>query len=153
MQHGRSQSDVPSTKNVFNLVLGIPPNTARTTGNECTAGAHIFSMDVYVNAITPSASNETNFNYYIAFRRQGQASSALPEADFSDIGLSNMRNQIIFSDLNQLGTEDAGPLRRKHHIKIPQMYQRVREGDQWDLIYGHTDAVETNLGFRAKCYW
>lgn len=152
MQHGRAQSDVPAQDNLFNLLIGIAPQETRTTGNQVSAGSHVFSMDVYVNALVPSGSGNTTFNYYIAFRRQGQSSTALPDADFSSIGLSLLRNQIIFSDLNQIGTEDAGPMKRKIHIRVPKLYQRVREGDQWDLVYGHSDAIETNLGFRAKAY-
>jgi len=109
-------------------------------------------MNIYINAIVDSGSQNTNFDFYVIFRRSGQAASSIPEADFSSIGLSELRNQIIFSDLNQIGTEDAGPLKRKISIKIPKMFQRLREGDFWDLVYGHTVAVQTNMGFRAKAF-
>ncbi len=152
MQHGRAQSDVPAPRNTFDLLVGIGPNEARTTGFQAVAGSHVFSMDVYINAIVPSGAQNTNFDYYVIYLRSGQTASIIPDADFSSIGLSTLRNQIIFSDLNQIGTEDAGPLKRKLHIRTPKLYQRIREGDQWVLVYGHAIAIETNLGFRAKSY-
>jgi len=152
VQHGRSQSDVPNSKNTFALLRTVGVGEARVTGDQVQPGSHIFRMNVYINALVPSGSGNTNFDYYIVFRRSGQTSANLPEADFSSIGLSTLRNQIIFSDLNQIGTEDAGPMKRKISIKVPKMYQRIREGDLWDLVYGHSAAVETNLGFRAKSF-
>ena len=152
VQHGRSQSDIAAPRNTFVLMDGIKPNAERTLGSEVVAGAHIFSMNVYVNALVPSGSGNTNFDYYVIYLRTGQTPSIIPDADFSAIGLSPVRNQIIFSDLNQIGTEDAGPMKRKVHIKTPKLYQRIREGDQWLLVYGHSSTVETNLGFRAKSF-
>ncbi len=152
MQHGRAQSDIAGVRNNFSLLFGIKPGQARVTGTEAAAGSHVYSFDLYINAIVDSGGGNSNFDCYVIFLRDGQTISTSPEADFTDIGLSPRRNQIIYSDLNQLGSEDAGPLRRKIHIKVPKLYQRIRESDLWVFVYGHSANIQTNLGFRAKNY-
>ena len=146
-----SESNPMNIQSSLDMVEGVAPNKERVTPNEVPAGAHVFGIDVYVNAIVPSGSGHTNFNYIVQIQRTAQG--PITNLDFSSLGLSNLRNQIIHSDMVQLGTEDAGPLRRKLRIKIPRIWRRIRQGDVISLQWvATTTAIEVHMGCRYKYY-
>ncbi len=151
-QHGRQQTTVPGTKNFISVMTAIAPGEARVLGSQVPAGAHVYSIACDLNWIHGSATGDGSLNWYFIFMRSGQEVADAPSADWSDIGLSNLRNQIIYSELNSIGTEDAGPIKRRVRIKVPKLYQRIREGDVWRLIYDNTSSVEENIGFRFKSF-
>ena len=151
-QHGRKQNTVPGTKNFISVMTAIPPGEARTLGSQVPAGAHVYSVACDLNWIHGSGSGAGSLDWYFIFMRAGQEIADAPTADWSDIGLSNLRNQIIYSELNEIGTEDAGAVKRRVRIKVPKLYQRVREGDVWRLVYDNSDTVEENIGFRFKSF-
>jgi len=159
---------VQSVKNQTNTAITPTPNSlqviefaqavdvgaaTKVFGNEVPTGAMVYSVDVYVNAIVPSGSGNTSFGYYICKTRGGQIiGTDFPAPNFSDIGQSDVRNQIFHSDMVLLGTEDAGPLRRKLHVKIPKIYQRMRAGDKLNFVSQAVLALSTDIGFRYKYY-
>jgi len=140
-----------NTQGNFVLVRGMKPQEERLQNADVPAGAHVFGIDVYVNSIVPSGSGHTNYNIAIQCLRSGQL--AIDPIDFATIGLSSQRNQVLHTDMTQLGTEDAGPLKRKIRIKIPKIYRRIREGDIISLQWlAQTEATENFHGFRYKYY-
>ena len=86
--------------------------------------------------------------------RNGQTIATLfagtKAADWSVIGLSNSRNQVIKSFTGIVGTEDAGAIRYNVHIPIPKMFQRIREGDQWVLVWNSFSPGPLTTAFRYK---
>jgi len=133
------------------LVSGLASNATRTSGNQVPNGAHVFNIRVYINAIVPSGSGHTNYEYCVLCLRDGQTIPT--EIDFSTIGLSKQKNQYLITEMTQLGTEDAGPLRRSFNVKIPRTYSRIREGDQILLLWrAGTESTENFAGFRYKYY-
>jgi len=140
-----------NTQDSILLVSGITSQGTRTSGNQVPNGAHVFNIMVYVNSIVPEGSGSTNYNYIVMCLRDGQSVPA--DIDFSTIGLSKTKNQVLISEMTTLGTEDAGPLRRKFNVKIPKIYNRIREGDQIVLVWtAQSLATENFMGFRYKYY-
>ncbi len=139
------------TADSMDLVVGTAPQAERTLNTQVPAGAHVFSMDIYVNAIVPSGGERTLFLYTVQYTRSGQ--SVETAIEFASLGLSNQRNQVLVSEMAQCGTEDAGPIRRKFHFKVPKIIQRVREGDKITLVWKSNGAtVEVDMGVRYKYY-
>ncbi len=151
-QHNFKASITVGPKNAYVLMAAIPPGAARVTGDQVPAGNHVYRYNLNLNAIHPTGSGSGNLDLYVAFLRAGQTTADLPDADWSAIGLSTLRNQIIWSELNQIGSEDAGPYKRKVSIPVPKLYQRVREGDQAVLIWGNSQTIEINYGVRFSSF-
>ncbi len=119
----------------------------KLVGNEVPVGAIVQAMDVYVNAVSATGGTTGSFVYYMAIVRSGQA-SAFPQANFTAIGLSKVRNQIFKSEMIMIGSEDGTILRAKFRQKIPKVYQRIRDGDQLVILYEASLAVEVSIGVR-----
>ncbi len=151
-QHDFKASITIGMKNAFVLMTGIKPGAARVLSSEVPAGNHVYRYNLNLNAIHASGSGSGNIDLYIAFLRSGQTTADLPDANWSSIGLSTLRNQIIWSELNQVGTEDAGPYKRKVSVPVPKLYQRVREGDSAVLIWGNSETIEINYGVRFSSF-
>lgn len=147
------ESTVMGTKHRFDIVTSLAPGEQRTLSGQVQAGDHVYRVNLSINATVPTGTGNTDFDFYVACIRSGQTLATLPSADWSDIGLSNLRNQIIYSEQNQLGSEDAGPLRRKISIKIPKIYQRIRQGDFIMLVYDNpSETVQVNIGARYSSF-
>jgi len=151
-QHDFKASITVGNKNAFILMTAIPPGGARVLASEVPAGNHVYRYNLNINAIIASGSGQGKFDCYVAFLRAGQTVSDLPDSDWSSIGLSNLRNQIIWSKLNQMGSEDAGPVKIVISIPVPKLYRRIREGDSAVLIFGNSDAIEINFGVRFSSF-
>ncbi len=137
------------------LYFGGAPN-AEQAPNIVSAGHKVYSVDVSVNFITGSGSISTSYAWMLVKMRDGQLVDIIfganNGADWSTIGASSSRNSVIKSYIGFVGTEDAGPLKQNPHIKIPKIYQRVREGDQLILVFNADLAGELIVGFRYKDY-
>ena len=151
-QHALKQTAIIGLKANFNVVTSIPPGAARVTGDQVPAGNHVFSVDLYLNFVNESASTAGNVDWYYIILRSGQTLTEAPQADFSAIGLSTMRNQILWSEALQIGTEDGQLVRRFKHIKIPKMYRRIREGDVHMIVYANDNALNQSFAARFKSY-
>ncbi len=119
----------------------------KVLGNEVPVGAFVKMVAVYVNVQSIDGTSAGSFDYYIATQRSGQG-AAFPDTQFSAIGLSPVRNQIYHSDMNEIGSEDSAPLRQKFFVKVPKIYQRIRDGDKLIFVMKGAQAMETNIGFR-----
>ena len=148
--HQLKQSTVAGLKHVHVITKTIGVGEARTQQTEIPVGAHLASIVCSLNWILPTGSGTANIDFYIMQRRSGQTDADIPFADWSSIGLSNVRNQIFHSEITLLGTEDAGALRRNFRLKIPKKFQRCRDGDEWVLVYDTSDNTQDSLGFRFK---
>ena len=137
------------------LYFGQPPVTP-SGGNLVPAGHKVYSVDVSVNFVSGDQNTTGTYSWMLCYMRQDQQVNiifaAVGAANWSVIGLSNARNQVIKSYMGIVGTEDAGPIRQNVHIKIPKIYQRVREGDQLILVFNADAAGTYSTGFRYKDY-
>jgi len=152
-QHGVEETVIPTNKAVYVVVNGIAPGAARITGADVPAGGHVYIINVVLNAINTTSADSSSFHFYFAIVRHSQDITVdFPSPDWSDIGLSNVRNQIFYSDLNVIGTEDAGGIKRKFALKVPKIYQRVREGDRLVMIVKTTDNINASYGWRFSSF-
>ncbi len=152
-QHSLKLSVVPGVKNAWTIIQGTKPGTERVDGTTVPAGNHVYRLNFAINAIHASGSGSGDFDFYVAYIRSGQTiASDFPSADWSDIGLSPVRNQIWHSEAHQIGTEDAGPIKRKFSLKLPKMIQRIREGDEIKFVYDNSNSIVTNFGVRYSSF-
>ncbi len=130
--------------------IGVP---TKVLGNEVPVGSKIYSVDIIWNFVSSTGGITGVINWCLLFARTGQTiASTIVSPDWTDIGLSEGRNQVIESHGDIFGTEDAGPIRYKRHIRIPKIYQRLRAGDSLRIVT-NSDQVGTLLtGFRYKYY-
>ncbi len=153
-QFAVAQSIVVATKIVLDYATGVNVGEAtKVLGNEVPTGAKIFNIALSVNFVTLTGTETATFQWYIAKIRAGQSNAELPSPQWSDIGLSELRNQIFHSEMAQVGTEDAGPYKFNRIIKIPRIYQRMRTGDRLAVIV-QADGVggSIDIGARYKYY-
>ncbi len=140
----------------FVLYFGGPPGVEPAQPNVVPAGHRVSTVDVSVNFSATSASTTGDYSWMLVKLRQDQLVNTLfgatGAAQWSTIGLSNGRNQVIKSYMGVYGTEDSTPIRYNVRIKIPASMQRVREGDQLVLVFNAGDAGTYHVGFRYKDY-
>jgi len=120
------------------------------------AGNKVYSVDVSVNYIQESSSGNSILNWMLVHLRDDQTVNTLfaatQAANWTTIGQSKGRNQVIKSFLGLVGSEDAGPRVYNLHIKIPKMWHRVREGDQLILSFHAENAGSLSIGTRFKSF-
>ncbi len=149
-----TQSTVAGTGIVRDLASAVEIGGAtKVTGVEVPVGAKIFSITLTQNFITQSGSVNASFNFYVMKVRGGQTDNELPAADFTAIGLSNLRNQIFYSLTTEVGTQDAGPFKMTNRrIKIPRIYQRMRAGDRIVVVATSDEIGTYKTGVIYKYY-
>ena len=134
---------------------GGAPGSQATVGN-VPAGNKVYSINVSVNFIHQSGSGTSTINWLIVHLRADQSFDTLfaspGGANWSEIGQSLGRNQIIKSFLGIAGTEDAGAKAWNLHIKIPKMWHRVREGDKLLCIFNANNVGALAIGTRYKSF-
>ena len=126
-----------------------------TTPQNVPGGAKVFSIDVSVNFVSDTASSTGVFSWMIIKLRDGQGVAdvaATNASNWSNVGLSNMRNQIFETNMGVFPTEDGGVIRYNKHIKIPKIYHRCREGDTMVLVWNSDNAGTLSIGTRYKSY-
>jgi len=153
------QTDVTYTGSSVNQLVtvyqgGAPGGAAQVF--EVPAGNKVYSVDISVNYVQESSSGTTRLNWMLVHLRDGQTVDAqfapTDAANWSNIGESSSRNQVVKSYVATAGSEDAGPKMWNVHIKIPKMWHRVREGDQLQVIFNATDAGLLVIGTRFKSF-
>ncbi len=119
-------------------------------------GANISSVHVTVNFGNTSAAATGDGNWMLTCLRAGQdiqdEFAATNAADWTNIGLSNARNQVIKSFLVNFGTENGSTYRYSQQIKIPKVYQRIRQGDVWTVTWTSGLGGQLLIGTRYKYY-
>ncbi len=115
----------------FSVLNSVDVGAAtKVTGIEVPAGARVFSVDISVNFNHTTSGEVGTLSYFYGIARSGQSPSTdFPAPQWTAIGLSNLRNQIIFSRMIVVGDEAGMGLRDNVNIKIPKIYQRIRDGD------------------------
>ncbi len=141
--------------NIYNLYAGVGVGDVETTST-VQMGKKVFSVDVSVNFASGSGVTSATWAWMLLKLRAGQSIvgefAAVNAAFWSNIGLSNARNQIIKSFMGIVTSEDGVPLRANLHIPIPRLMQRVREGDQLLLVFNADVAGPLSIGSRYKSY-
>ncbi len=164
----RMMNPIQSVKNQLSTVTSILASTlqqdfvatateqgvaTKVTGREVPVGAHVYSMDISVNYVTGGGAQTGTLEWVLMKTREGQSVVGLiTSPNWTDIGLSNGRNQVIKSYQAVYGTDDSGAIRYNIHIKIPKSFQRMRSGDNFVIAFIADDAGTLMTGARYKYY-
>ncbi len=149
-----TSSIIASTNVLTDLVTAVDVGSAtKVTGIEVPTGAKVFSIELWIDFISGSSAVTGTFDWYIAKSRSGQApASTFPDPQFTDVGLSALRNQVFHQETTIFGTEDAGAYRFHRRIKIPKIYHRVRAGDKIFVMAQAQNAGTFNIAVIYKYY-
>ena len=157
-KHQRSQNvtyiGAVANENI-NLYTGGAPGS--TVGVQTVpAGNKVYSVDVSLNFTLVEGSGTSTLSWSLIHFRSDQAVDTLfaptDASNWSNIGLSNGRNQIVKSYMSLIGSEDSGPRAWNLHIKIPKQWHRVREGDVLLIIFNAVEPGSLSVGTRFKSY-
>ncbi len=144
-----------NANNQFLIYVGGEPGSQPTPG-DVPAGNKVYGINVSVNFIHPEGSGTDTPSWMLVHLRAGQSIadcfSATGASEWSVIGLSSCRNQVLKSFMTIVGSEDAGPKTWNLRIKIPKMWHRVREGDALTLIFNAGATGPLSIGTRFKSF-
>ncbi len=125
-------SRAAATTIIHNFLVGVDNYAGPTTNVEVPTGAKVMSvliMACFTNLV--SVSSLLHFNL-VCLR------SGLPSVTPGAVGGSPQRNQVIFTMMKFLGHDQNNNF--MFRAKIPKIFQRIREGDIFQLAY-RTDTV------------
>ncbi len=129
-------SRASATNIVHNVVIGIDNYAGPTAANnEVPTGAKIFKVLLLIafsQLVNISSLTHLNLQYL----RSGQA-AITPGA----IGGNPQRNQVTDTRMFFMGRDQNSNFMML--VKVPKIYQRIREGDVWKLVY-RSDTVFTS---------
>ncbi len=156
-QRQENQTYVGGGVNLLYVVYtGVNANVA-TTPSTVPNGHKVYSVDVSLTFIHQAGSGSGDISWMLTHLRDGQTigtcfASPNGASDWSNIGLSKCKNQVIKSYISAIGTEDAGPRIWNVHIKIPKQWHRVRDGDTLNISFNGDQTGLLVLGTRFKDY-
>jgi len=137
------------------LYTGGAPGSVATPAT-VPAGNKVFRVNVVVDFISGAGGVTTDYQWMLVHLRSGQSIDTLfaptGAPDWTNIGLSTARNQVLKSFTTLGGTNDAGPIRGHLSIKIPKIFQRVREGDTLVLVFSSFVGGPLKMAFRYKSF-
>ncbi len=140
---------------VYSIYQGIAAGSG-VTPTDIPAGNKMYSVDVSVNYISGDGTQAGRSSWMLVHLRDGQTVGSLFAAtdasNWSTIGLSKGKNQVIKSFITMNGSEDATPRVWNLHVKIPKMWHRIREGDSLLLIFNGDGAGPLAIATRYKSY-
>ncbi len=87
-------------------------------------------------------------DWHVFLERAGQASAAPTPGN---VGISEIRNQVIHEEKGLSGSGDGTPMVFKGVIAIPKGFRRIRDGDQWS-IRAQVNTGDT-VNFCIKCIY
>ncbi len=121
-------SRAAATNITHGIVIGVDNYTGPSAANnEVPTGAKVMSVLIMV-AFTNLVSVSSLLHLNVQCRRTGIA-LVTPGA----IGGDPNRNTVIFTDMRFLGQDQNSNFIWR--LKIPPIYQRIREGDNWQIVY------------------
>ncbi len=145
-----------NANNIFQINIGKELPDVLVNGIDNPVGSKVFSVDVSVNFISSTGGQTGTFEWFIWKARTSQSTAGVfadpAGANWSTLGNSAGRNQIIKSYMGIYGTEDASAVRYNPHIKIPKMMQRTRLNDVLTIVFNASDAGTLSIGVRYKYY-
>jgi len=107
---------------------------------EVVVGSYVrsFFLSIYIIGATGAGMVGTS-NWFIAKSRSGQSSGSFPGA--GQTGTSDLRNQIFHEEKGVPGSIDGAPMVFRGVVKVPRIYQRMREGDEFFIRIRTSDGT------------
>ena len=138
------------------IALGVPVGTDAVLVVNVANGSKIYNIHCQAGFISGSGTNVGIWSFMIVKLRDGQTIASefatINASQWSNIGLSKVKNQVIKSFTGVFGTEDAGAVNLNFNCKIPKIYQRMRDGDRIIGVFTADQAGVLQTAFRYKYY-
>ena len=136
--------------------LGVAIGTDPVLVTNTPVGAKIFRVHVGVSFVSADNNVTGIWSFMLIKLRKGQTVAdefaTINASQWSNIGNSSARNQVIASYTGIVASNDAMALNFGKSIKIPDIYQRTREGDQLILVFTADLAGTLQTSFRYKYF-
>ncbi len=144
-----------NANNEFEINVGtsqVSPVTSLTT----PLGNKHYSVDISVNFVNNSTTTATDWGWFICHLRQDQTVTSLygssSSANWSVLGAGQGKNQIIVSYMGTTSSINGSMYNFTRHIRIPKLWNRVRDGDKLVLVWNSAQAGVLAIGARFKTY-
>ncbi len=142
--------------NNYVVAVGVQRDAVGADRKNVPVGANISNVHVSVNFGSGSTSATGDATWMFTCLRDGQTVGGVfagtNASDWTNIGLSDSRNQCIKSFIGNFGTENGNTYRASGNVKIPKIYQRIRQGDVWTVTWNSGLAGSLVIGTRYKYY-
>ncbi len=138
-----------------NTVIG----TARTTdvvgftNTVVAVGSKISRIRIVINAHGAGGADSGFLDWYLCKARGAQnVTTEFPSA--TAMGNSDVRNQIFYTQYDAYTSQDGGTYKHDRWVKIPKLYQRMRDGDNFIIKFRNnsTSNLEYSLHYDYKAY-
>ncbi len=117
-----------ATNIIHGIALGVDNYNGPTGANEEVPTGAVIKFITILASFTNLVNVSSLLHFNVQLRRAGIA-TITPGA----IGGSSGRNTVIHTDMRFIGQNQNTDIRIG--LKIPPIYQRIREGDSWILVY------------------
>ncbi len=121
------------------LAVTVPTFSATFKPGDIRIGGKINGFYISVFMIGTGASGQQGSLNWILYKEHAGQAAIAPTPN--NVGISEIRNQVIHQEKGLAGSEDGSPMIFKGVIAIPRGMRRMREGDTWFIRLLNTDAV------------
>ncbi len=125
-------------------VDNISPKQTTATDAQCPTGAHVRYFEVQM-PITNAVDQTAYINCSIQLSLTNQ-----PTQDPDSVGGAPLRNQVMHQELFSVGFNQNST--HKFKFKIPKVYQRLKEGQEWNLVWSNSNTINRRLQVIYKIY-
>ncbi len=145
-----------NANNQYVVVFGVAADALANDRKNVPVGAKVSSVFITVDFVSATGGATGTFSWMYTCLRAGQAIgtefAATDASNWSNVGLSNARNQVIKSFTGIFGTEDAGVVRYNFQMKLPKHCQRIRQGDNHTITFNANNSGTLKIATRYKYY-
>jgi len=112
------------------------------TNNAVPVGAKIYRIRLNLTVQGAGSADSGSAGFILYKLRAGQGGGT-DIANYITLGGSKTRNQVFWNQALPYGSNDAGPRSFDRWLKIPPSFQRMRDGDQFQVKF--TNASVSNV--------
>lgn len=143
---------LPSTIDNTQVLNGTDTDDIGFTNTAIPTGSQVYRIRVVINARGAGGSASGDIQWYLAKLRSGQTAASFPAPNA--LGGSAVRNQVFHNQHSMYATEDGHPYHFDRWLKIPKIYHRVRDGDQFFVKVNNpgTSSMDFSLHVEYKAY-
>ena len=138
------------------IAFGVPVGTDQVLITNVPNGAKVYNIHCQAGFVSGTGGTTGIWSFMIVKLRDGQSIgtefATINASQWSNIGLSKIKNQVIKSFTGIVATEDAGAVNLNFNCKIPKIYQRMRDGDSIIGVFTADLAGTLQTAFRYKYY-
>jgi len=128
---------------------GSDQNPPGFTNNVVPVGAMIYRIRLNIT-VQGASSSDSGKAGFIVYKLRGGQGGGTDITNYITLGGTATRNQVFWNQALPYGTEDAGPRSFDRWLKIPKTFQRMREGDNFQVKFTNSDASSVSYSLHAE---